>query len=82
MVDAKDKRASISKLFVRWAIVWLPLFLPMVWVVLLVRRGESASAFVAALALLLLWICAAVYAVTHPNRGLQDRLAGTWGVRH
>ena len=82
VVDAKGKRASISKLFVRWAIVWLPLFLPMVWVVLLVRRGEITSAFVAAPALLLLWIGVAVYAVIHPNRGLQDRLAGTWVVRH
>jgi uncharacterized RDD family membrane protein YckC len=29
----------------------------------------------------LLWIGAAVYAVIVPNRGLHDRLAGTWVVR-
>jgi uncharacterized RDD family membrane protein YckC len=31
--------------------------------------------------LLYVWIGAAVYAVVHPNRGLHDRLAGTWVVR-
>jgi uncharacterized RDD family membrane protein YckC len=41
-------------------------------------KGIAVSA---ALALLLLWISAAIYAVFHPNRGLHDRWAGTWVVR-
>jgi uncharacterized RDD family membrane protein YckC len=44
-------------------------------------RTAEAAAFVSALVLLLLWTGAAAYAVIHPNRGLHDRLAGTWVVR-
>ncbi len=80
VVNAKGKPASMSHLLVRWAIVWLPLFLPMSFVALLMNRAESI-AFISALVLLLLWISAAVYAVIHPHRGLHDRLPGTWVVR-
>ena len=81
VVNAKGKRAERSTLLVRWAIVWLPLFLPMSLVALLINRAELAVAFILALVLLLLWISAVVYAVVHPKRGLHDRLAGTWVVR-
>jgi hypothetical protein len=81
VVSAKGERAGISSLLVRWAIVWLPLFLPMSLVTLMMNRAELAAAIIVALVVLLLWISAAVYAVIHPNRGLQDRLAGTWVVR-
>jgi len=81
VVNAKGKPADISQLLVRWAIIWLPLFIPMSVVALLIKRAELTAAFFSALVLLLLWISAAVYAVIHPNRGLHDRLAGTWVVR-
>ena len=81
MVNAKGEPAAISQLLVRWAIVWLPLFLPMLFVALLIQTGRTYRCFISALVLLLLWISAAVYAVIHPNRGLHDRLAGTWVVR-
>jgi len=81
VVNAKGEPAAISHLLVRWAIVWLPLFFPMVFVAQLIKRAELTAAFISALVLLLLWISAAVYAVIHPNRGLHDRLAGTWVVR-
>jgi uncharacterized RDD family membrane protein YckC len=80
VVNANGEPAAISHLLVRWAIVWLPLLLPMSFVALLIHRAEGI-AFISALVLLLLWISAAVYAVVHPHRGLQDRLAGTWVVR-
>jgi len=81
VVNAKGERAGISNLFVRWAIIWLPLLLPMLIVALLIKRAETTAAIISALVWLLLWIGAAVYAVIHPNRGLHDRLAGTWVVR-
>jgi uncharacterized RDD family membrane protein YckC len=81
VVNVKGQRANISKLFVRWAIVWLPLFIPMLLAALLVKRGEVMAAFILAVVLLGLWLSAAVYAVIHPNRGLHDRLGGTWVVR-
>ncbi len=81
VIDSKGQRASISKLFVRWAIVWLPLFVPMLFVALLIARDEVTAAFILAVILLVLWISAAVFAVIHPGRGLHDRLAGTWVVR-
>ena len=54
---------------------------PVTFVVLLIKRIEPAAAFISALVLLLLWVGAAIYGVSHPNRGLHDRLASTWVVR-
>jgi uncharacterized RDD family membrane protein YckC len=80
VINAKGEPASTVHLLVRWAIVWLPLSLPMSFVALLINRAEGV-AFFPALVLLLLWLGAAVYAIVHPHRGLHDRLAGTWVVR-
>lgn len=80
VVNARGESADRSQLLLRWAIVWLPLVLPMVFVALLIDKAD-VLAFISALVLILLWISAAVYAVIHPNRGLHDRLAGTWVVR-
>ncbi len=81
VVNADGDRADPWNLLVRWAIVWLPLLVPMSVVVLLTGWAESAAAFITLLAILFLWIGTAVSAVLHPNRGLHDRLAGTWVVR-
>jgi uncharacterized RDD family membrane protein YckC len=81
VVNAKGECANRLTLLRRWAIVWLPLFIPMSFVALLIKRGEPNAAFILAVVLLLLWISAAVYAVIHPNHGLHDKLAGTWVVR-
>jgi hypothetical protein len=81
VVDVKGRRAGRVTLLKRWAIVWLPLFVPMLFVVLLIQRAEYTAAFVSALVMFMVWIGAAVYAVIVPNRGLHDRLAGTWVVR-
>jgi eukaryotic-like serine/threonine-protein kinase len=81
VVSAKGQRADRAQLYIRWAIVWLPLFVPMLLVALLIKRADPTAAFISALAILVLWIGAAVYAVIHPNRGLHDCLAGTWVVR-
>jgi len=80
VVNARGAPAARSRLLVRWAIVWLPLFLPMSFVALLIHQAEGI-AFISALVLLLLWFSAAVYAIVHPHRGLHDRFAGTWVVR-
>jgi hypothetical protein len=80
VVNTKGKPANRVTLLRRWVIIWLPLFVPMLFVALLSKRAEGI-AFICALVLLLLWISAAVYAVIVPNRGLHDRLAGTWVVR-
>jgi uncharacterized RDD family membrane protein YckC len=80
VVNAKGGPANRVTLLRRWAIVWLPLFVPMLLAALLIKRAEGI-AFICALVLLLLWIGAAVYGVVHPHRGLHDRLSGTWVVR-
>ncbi|MHC4756723.1 MAG: RDD family protein, partial [Planctomycetota bacterium] len=80
VINAKGRPANRVTLLRRWTIVWLPLFIPMLFAALLIKKTEGI-AFISALVLLLLWISAAVYAVIHPNRGLHDRLAGTWVVR-
>jgi len=81
VVNAKGKCADRVTLLRRWAIVWLPLFFPMLFVALLTERAGLTAAFISAFVLLVIWISAAVYAVIVPNRGLHDRLAGTWVVR-
>jgi uncharacterized RDD family membrane protein YckC len=81
VVDVKGKPAGPSHLLLRWAIVWLPLFVPMAFVALMIMRGAITAGFFSGLVLLFLWISAAAYAVIHPNRGLHDRLARTWVVR-
>ena len=81
VVNARGELADRVTLLRRWAIVWLPLLIPMSFVVLLIKRAEPNAAFILTVVLLVLWISAAVYAVIHPNRGLHDRLAGTWVVR-
>jgi len=81
VINARGDPPKISNLLFRWAIVWLPLFIPVALVALMIGRSEPAVALALALMLLLLWIAAALYAVIHPNRGLHDRLAGIWVVR-
>ncbi len=81
VIDGQGARAGIPTLYLRWAIVWLPLFVPMLPAALLVRRGDLTTALVWGFTVLLAWIGGAIYAVFHPHRGLHDRLAGTWVVR-
>jgi uncharacterized RDD family membrane protein YckC len=81
VVDAKGKRAGIFTLFVRWGIAWLPLLVPVSFVALLIKTGDLNTALVVALVSVVLWFGVAIYGVVHPNRGLHDRLAGTWVVR-
>jgi hypothetical protein len=81
VINAKGQRADRVTLLRRWAIVWLPLFVPISVVALLAQRGKLTVAFICAVVLLGLWISAAAYAVIYPNRGLHDHLAGTWLVR-
>jgi uncharacterized RDD family membrane protein YckC len=80
LVDATGALATRSHLLARWAVVWLPLALPISFMAVLVHPAEG-TAFFFTLVLLLLWVGAAVFAVVHPHRGLHDRLTGTWVVR-
>jgi uncharacterized RDD family membrane protein YckC len=80
VVNTEGKPSSPFQLLVRWAIVWLPLFLPVVFLIPSLKRGDSVIIY-SLLAWLFLWLGAASYAVIHPNRGLHDRLAGTRVVR-
>jgi len=81
VVNAKGERAGVSQLLVRWAIVWLPLFVPMSLVILWFNWAQDTTAFVFALVLLILWLSVTASAIIRPHRGIHDRLAGTWVVR-
>ena len=80
VIDARGKRASMTKRFVRWMIVWFPLFIPVGLLWTLLPQQEAWTTIISTI-LLVTWMSAAIYAVIHPNRGLHDRLAGTWVVR-
>jgi hypothetical protein len=81
VVDAEGELAGMSDLLFRWAIIWLPLLIPLLFVALLMSSIELATAWVVALVCVLLWASTAAYAVIHPNRGLHDCWSGTWVVR-
>jgi uncharacterized RDD family membrane protein YckC len=82
VVDSEGARADRPRLLLRWAIVWLPLLVPLSLMALLIQRNEPTTAVVTGLAVLALWISTAICTVFYPNRGLHDRLAGTWVVRN
>ncbi len=81
VINGQGTRVGLPTLYLRWAIVWLPLLLPMIGAGLLMREGQLTAFCLVALSTLVPWIGLAVYAVIHPHRGLHDRLAGTWIVR-
>lgn len=80
VVDGRGKPAALAPLLVRWAAVWVPLFLPMVFLFQGLKAADP-TAILSALVWIFLWLFAAVYAMIHPNRGLHDRFADTWVVR-
>ena len=81
VVNNKGDVAGISILLIRWAVVWLPLLLPLSILILLSKRGEASVPFVVAIVWILIWIGTALSTAIHPHRGLHDRIAGTWVVR-
>ena len=80
VVNARGEPASAAHLLARWAMIWLPLAVPVLALAGPIVHG-NAAAVIMAQALLLAWLGAAVYAAMHPHQGLPDRLAGTWVVR-
>ena len=80
VVSSGGDRPSYSRLFVRWAIVWAPLLLPLLCLLPMVKSAGTAIT-IFAVVWMFLWIGLAVYAVVHPQRGWHDQLAGTWLVR-
>ncbi len=81
VIDAQGRRAGRAALLRRWAVVWLPLLVPLSLAALWIERAAPTAAVIGVLIILALWTLAAAYAVLHPNRGLHDRLAATWLVR-
>ena len=77
VVDAIGEGASKRLLLYRWAVVWVPLVIPVTLALLVDRQAGLWFSAV----WLLLWIVAATYAVVHPHRGWHDRAVGTWVVR-
>lgn len=81
VVDADGNRAKVSRLLKRWALIWLPLLFPTVLLAYLSARHHWTATPAIALGWLPAWLGAAIGAAIYPNRGLHDRLAGTWVVR-
>jgi uncharacterized RDD family membrane protein YckC len=81
VVDQWGEPAGLVTLLFRWLITWVPLIIPMSAVAFLIWKSEFTGAFILSVLTILLWLGAACYSLFHPNRGLHDRLAGTWVVR-
>ncbi|MDA7628619.1 protein kinase [Verrucomicrobia bacterium] len=80
VIDAQGKRASTTRRFIRWMIVWFPLSVP-IGILWTLMPQNNPSTIMITIGLLFAWMSGAFYTVMHPNRGLHDRLAGTWVVR-
>jgi uncharacterized RDD family membrane protein YckC len=74
VVTANGKPASRLRAFWRALVAWSPLFAAM-WLPLGVSARHAAGDSV-----VVLFLAGVAWAVTHPTRGVQDRLAGTWLV--
>ena len=78
----KDGRpASRLRALIRPLVAWLPIAL----LCILVVKGPKPQAIGAGWMLLetsvlLVFIAGALWAIFHPVRGIQDRIAGTWIV--
>jgi uncharacterized RDD family membrane protein YckC len=82
IVDSRGRLAGLATLLRRWAIIWLPLFVPMALMLTLVQPVHPIANGVMMVLLLGLWVGLAVQtALKNPHRGWADRLAGTWVVR-
>jgi hypothetical protein len=81
LVNRRGKRASRFRALWRAAVTWAPLCLTLV---VMKMSPDPPNVPVSALALqtvlMALIGAAAVWAVYHPSRSLQDRLSGTWIV--
>ena len=81
LVNARGERASRVRALWRALVTWMPMCATLV-VVKIAPEPPNHRVSLLALesALMMLAIAAAVWAVNHPARSLQDRLAGTWIV--
>ncbi|MEM9594492.1 MAG: protein kinase [Acidobacteriota bacterium] len=77
VIDATGRSASRRRRLVRWGFAWLPLivaFASTVW-------AEQGLASIWPRLWLGLWLGLVFQTALDPQRGLHDRLAGTWVVR-
>lgn len=80
LVDVRGEPANPILRFKRWLIVWLPLFVPIMFLHLSRSGNTSMTDFTEGF-LLLIWFSTALYGTVIPKRGWHDRLAGTWIVK-
>jgi serine/threonine protein kinase len=81
LVNARGKRASRIRAFWRAIVTWSPVVLTLVLFAFEPSTRDIRAPVVALqYALMLAMAAAAVWAIVHPSRSIQDRLSGTWIV--
>src|SRR5262249_25473730 len=81
LVNARGQRASRLRALWRAAVTWTPLIVTLIVVKLAPNPPNyRVDLLVLETALMAFVAGAAAWAVAHPSRSLQDRLAGTWIV--
>jgi len=81
LVNARGERASRLRALWRSVVTWTPMCATLVVVKIAPAPPDHRVSLLALeSALMVLAIAAAAWAVNHPARSLQDRLAGTWIV--
>ena len=76
LVDARGAPAGLSRRLARWAVVWLPLVLPLTAILAPFREFDTRDAILATITILV-WIAGAAHALLRPDEGFPDRLSRT-----
>jgi hypothetical protein len=76
LVTGKGRPASRARVLARTVIAWAPI----IAIVLIERTTLSLTGLAESAPALLVLLAGAIVAGLHPQRGIQDRLAGTWIV--
>ncbi|MEP6779631.1 MAG: hypothetical protein ABJC26_07045 [Gemmatimonadaceae bacterium] len=83
VVNRNGEPAGRLRIALRIVITWLPMILPVAVVVMFSEVSifvATVMAVVAFVVVPLIWVYGIVSAIRTPERGLADRLAGTWLV--
>jgi hypothetical protein len=81
LVRGDGRQASRFRALVRVLVAWAPI--PLTCYLIITGpnpTGVSFGRMLAETAVLLVFVAGAAWAIRHPSRGIQDRVAGTWIV--
>jgi uncharacterized RDD family membrane protein YckC len=80
VVNRAGQRASRFRLVVRWVLAWVPILVALLLLVMVTPADSDNGNVVYMIGPLAIVAAGLVWSLLRPQRGLHDRLAGTWLV--